>query len=337
MFVLVGDIHSGIAADDPWYENNLLKTWEQIIQYCIDNNIKTIVQTGDWFDVRRGVTQTTMNFSREKLIPMVRNNGINLIVLVGNHDSQFKNTLFPNSVREVLGLYDCVTVVDTPQTINLDGHDFDMIPWLCESNNDEILSFIRKSKSEYCVGHWELSGYYFYKNMKSSGYEPDFLKKYKQVYSGHFHTVSDGGNVHYIGTPLTLTANDEDETRGFYEFNNGYLKFIANEKIFHRKILYPMQKDVDLSEYADCEVRLFCNSVDSGFDKFETELTKIAHSVRTTINVSVDTNDESSDIVVKTTYDVMINYVDKMDKYDDVEKKTIKAYLSALWNEAQNQ
>ncbi|QFR55647.1 recombination endonuclease subunit [Yersinia phage JC221] len=340
-YLLVGDLHAGLRNDNQWNEDNLYRVFKQLVEYCKANKIDTVFQSGDFFDVRKATTQTTMNFVREKLVPLLAEAKVTMYVLVGNHDTQFKNKIRPNAPRELLSQYEWFRVVDEPETVEIwDENDnqkwIDLIPWICEENSQQIFDFIKKSTSEFCLGHFELSGYYFYKNSKSDhGLEPDFLKKYQRVFSGHYHHANEGDNVFYIGTPLTMSANDEEETRGFYEFNGKpELAFIANPDISHRRIVYPAQKDVDLSLYKNTSVRLIVNSIDNDLGKFQTELEKVAHELSIIDNLKTE-SDIDTDFEIESSYSLMIKYVDNMN-HSDEDKAEIKKLIQSLHTEAVN-
>jgi hypothetical protein len=81
--------------------------------------------------------------------------------------------------------------------------------------------------SYYCFGHFEFVGF----KMNSSyicerGQDPNEVNDFKRVYSGHFHTPSEKGNIQYLGSPYAQTFHDVDSTRGYYIFDDGELEFI---------------------------------------------------------------------------------------------------------------
>lgn len=333
-YVLIGDTHAGLRGDNPWNEDNLYAVFKQIAEYCKANGIKTGFHAGDFFDVRKATTQTTMNFVREKVVPLLEDAGLHLYVLVGNHDCQFKDKIRPNAPREILDQYDCFTVVDSPVSINLDeGNNLDLIPWICKENEKEIFDFVKKSKSNLCLGHFELSGYYFYKNSKADhGLEPDFLKKYMRVFSGHYHHANEGDNVFYIGTPLTMSANDEDETRGFYVFEGKpELTFIPNPQCHHKKVIYPKDKDIDITTLMNCSVRLFVNEIDDQLPAFQTGLEKVVYELSVKDNLKND-SDIDTDFEIETSTALMMKYIDGMN-HSDEDKAEIKKMISALYAE----
>lgn len=335
--LFIGDIHTGFKNDLDWFHDNLYAVIKQACEHATAQGIDRIVQTGDFFDVRKATTQTTMAFVRERIVPLLNEHKLHMIVLVGNHDLQYKDKIQPNAPREILSKYPCFTVIDEPTTMKIAGVDFDLIPWICEQNAASIFDFIAKSKSKFCMGHFELAGYYFYKNSKADhGLESDFLRKYDIVYSGHYHHANSGDNINYLGTPLTMTANDEDEVRGFYEFSGiPELKFIPNPQCHHKKILYPLNGDVDPKDYAGVAVRLFIDAVDDKLDKFQTAIEKVAYSVDIKNNLKND-SDISDDFEIETVSALFERYIDGMNHTDE-DKKDVKSYVTSLYNEAISQ
>lgn len=331
----LGDLHLGIKKDDPWHQSISLSLIKQAIAYSLEHNIKRWIQTGDWFDVRQATTQTTMEFIRVEIVPLLIEAGIHVDIIVGNHDIQFKNTIQPNAPRELLSEYPCFTVHDEPTTVDFDGYTVDMIPWMCESNTSKILEFIRNSQSMYCVGHFELTGFYYYKNVKSEGLARDFLERYQRVISGHYHTQSDGSNVKYIGTPYTITSGDENEERGFWihDLANDVMDFVPNNKMYHVRLDYPGQ--IDPSKYENCSVRLFAHEIDEGLTKLEHELAKVVHSLKTVNQaVLVETDTESYDMTQQpTAVDLMVESLMASDLSDDDIQESIKM-VRALYSEA---
>lgn len=332
----LGDLHNGVKEDDPWHENIVEHAIDQAIAYSKANGITQWVQSGDFFDVRKAVSQRTMNFVRTRITKKLKEAGITCFVIVGNHDMQKKDRIHPNSVTEILGKDDVYVVIDTPTTVNFEGLDYDLIPWLCKENSDEIFEFVKNSQSPWCLGHWELTGFYFYKNIPSSGYSSDFLKKYEKVVSGHFHTQSDGGNVHYIGTPYTITAGDEDDPRGFWELDTETraFTFIPNEKTWHQRLVYPGVTPEQIKNTTNCSVRLIALEVDAGLTKVEHLISRVAHDLRTinkankvNVDSSIPTTDTDPTVEISFSTDVVeIKNVSMMALLEShVEKSTLDA------------
>ncbi|QNJ50422.1 SbcD-like subunit of palindrome specific endonuclease [Escherichia phage a15] len=332
----LGDWHLGVKADDEWVQSIQLDGIKQAIEYSKKNGITTWIQYGDIFDVRKAITHKTMEFARE-IVQMLDDAGITLHTIVGNHDMHFKNTLTPNASTELLAKYPNVKVYDKPTTVDFDGCLIDLIPWMCEENTGEILEHIKTSSASFCVGHWELNGFYFYKGMKSHGLEPDFLKTYKEVWSGHFHTISEAANVRYIGTPWTLTAGDENDPRGFWMFDTETerMEFIPNNTTWHRRIHYPFKGKNDYKDFTNLSVRVIVTEVDKNLTKFESELEKVVHSLRVVskIDNSVE-SDDSEEVEVQSLQTLMEEYINAIPDITDSDREALIQYANQLYVEA---
>lgn len=332
----LGDWHLGVKADDEWIRGIQIDGIKQAIEYSKKNGITTWIQYGDIFDVRKAITHKTMEFARE-IVQMLDDAGITLHTVVGNHDMHFKNTLTPNASTELLAKYPNVKVYDKPTTVDFDGCLIDLIPWMCEENTGEILEHIKTSSASFCVGHWELNGFYFYKGMKSHGLEPDFLKTYKEVWSGHFHTISEAANVRYIGTPWTLTAGDENDPRGFWMFDTETerMEFIPNNTTWHRRIHYPFKGKIDYKDFTNLSVRVIVTEVDKNLTKFESELEKVVHSLRVVskIDNSVE-SDDSEEVEVQSLQTLMEEYINAIPDITDSDREALIQYANQLYVEA---
>lgn len=332
----LGDWHLGVKADDEWVQSIQLDGIKQAIEYSKKNGITTWIQYGDIFDVRKAITHKTMEFARE-IVQMLDDAGITLHTVVGNHDMHFKNTLTPNASTELLAKYPNVKVYDKPTTVDFDGCLIDLIPWMCEENTGEILEHIKTSSASFCVGHWELNGFYFYKGMKSHGLEPDFLKTYKEVWSGHFHTISEAANIRYIGTPWTLTAGDENDPRGFWVFDTETerMEFIPNNTTWHRRIHYPFKGKIDYKDFTNLSVRVIVTEVDKNLTKFESELEKVVHSLRVVskIDNSVE-SDDSEEVEVQSLQTLMEEYINAIPDITDSDREALIQYANQLYVEA---
>ncbi|BBI58181.1 recombination endonuclease subunit [Shigella phage SfPhi01] len=332
----LGDWHLGVKADDEWVQSIQLDGIKQAIEYSKKNGITTWIQYGDIFDVRKAITHKTMEFARE-IVQMLDDAGITLHTVVGNHDLHYKNVMHPNASTELLAKYPNVKVYDKPTTVDFDGCLIDLIPWMCEENTGEILEHIKTSSASFCVGHWELNGFYFYKGMKSHGLEPDFLKTYKEVWSGHFHTISEAANVRYIGTPWTLTAGDENDPRGFWMFDTETerMEFIPNNTTWHRRIHYPFKGKIDYKDFTNLSVRVIVTEVDKNLTKFESELEKVVHSLRVVskIDNSVE-SDDSEEVEVQSLQTLMEEYINAIPDITDSDREALIQYANQLYVEA---
>jgi len=301
---------------------------------------------GDIFDDRKSISHRSLEFNRKTIIDPIVKLGLSADIIIGNHDAMHKNTLTPNAVNEVFGKIQNFRIPDPAMTVNYDGVDIDLISWICRDNQYDIMEFVKNSKSKYCFGHFELVGFYFYTGMKSHGMDPQFLTKYDYVGSGHFHTINSSGNVFYLGTPYTITANDNNEMRGFWVFDTDDMMnplFVQNTKTWHRKITYPLADGevIDYDEYNDVRVVIDLNDKeDDAFRIIESNIEKISNRVKVNNNYVINKTREASRMVddgVKkdgTILDIAFEYVSGNDSITDDDKKQIMKKFEILYNDA---
>lgn len=333
--IILGDLHEGVGADDPFIQKAQQQLLTEMCKYAKVHGIKTMIQTGDWFDVRAGVSQDTLQFHRETVHPILEDAFESIYVIVGNHDTHYKNKITPNTPFEVLtqSLY---TVVQEPTTVAFGTTHWDLCPWVCKENREQVHEYIKSSDSDYNVGHWELDGYEFYAGVKSTGDDPDFLSKYKKVFAGHYHTSTDRGNVLYVGTPYTITFGDSNESRGFWVFDTDTesYEFVANSTCWHRTVKYNSSFDpMMIEELAGKAVRLLIESVD---DKLEGTLSQLEERCHRFVHKYIedfgfDLSDDKVD--VKKLTQTMADAVDSM-PMDTDDRDEVKKILTSLYKEA---
>lgn len=349
-FLVIGDLHIGVGKDDPWHENIRAKALEQIFEYTLENDIKTLVFLGDIFDDRKYLTHRSLEFNRKHIIEPIVKHDLEAIVIIGNHDAYHTNTLTPNAVTETFGKIKNFKVVECAETINIGGTDVDFVSWICDDNEIKIREFVKDSKSKYCFGHFELVGFYYYSGiLADSGADPQFLSKYDFVGSGHYHTINGSGNVMYLGTPYTITSNDSNEERGFFEFDTENMKtpkFIPNPKVWHRHISYPMDAnidtyDFDYSEFEGVVLNIDLNDKpDKFFENMEQRFEEVVHKIRVKNNYAVNS---ALNTVMKVDADVMkgggvkelvVEYLKNDDMIPENELDSILLKFNNLYTEA---
>lgn len=300
--IIVGDLHIGHTKDDIWREEYISKFLDDVTAYAQKNGIKNIIQTGDVFDSTTGLTHATLKTNNDHFIKNVQDKDLEAYVITGNHDLRYKNTLTPNAVREIFGGQNNFHIFDEPTTVEIEGLKIDMIPWICEDNEERIMNFIKNSDSKMCVGHFELSGFMYNATTPSSGYEPNFLSGYELVISGHYHTINSGANVQYVGTPYTLNFNDVDERRGFWILdteNIHDLEFVPNEDMWHKQINYVDDIEINIEDYKNKSVRVI---IDTEIDKdkygeFIDGIAEVAHATKIEDIFTIKNNKELKSIL----------------------------------------
>lgn len=263
------DTHAGVRNDNPAFQLYQKKCWQWFFDYIDANNIKHVIHLGDIYDRRKYVNFMSAKRLREDFLQPLCDRGIETHIIVGNHDMYYKDTHEVNALREVVdGRYKNIFVHDTPNVINIDGLDIQLMPWITDSNYDEALEAIKKPKASILMGHLELNGFTMHRGLISDhGLDRKLFENFDAVYSGHYHHRSTVGNITYIGAFGEYTWHDYSDPRGFsvLDTSSRNLKFIQNpykmfriakyDDIANPNIVEKIQQ-TNFSKYKDCYVKI---------------------------------------------------------------------------------
>ena len=163
------------------------------------NNVKTIIDLGDTFDDRKGIDFNVWSRIRQHYFNRIRELGITLHMIIGNHCVYYKNTNKINSPELLLSDYDNIIVYSNPTTTTIEGVPICMLPWINSENEAETYQHLKQTSAKIVMGHLELNGFEVTPGMlHEGGMDPDVFIKFKQVFSGHFHHKSRKGNITYL-------------------------------------------------------------------------------------------------------------------------------------------
>ena len=137
---ILGDSHFGARGDSLDFHKYFQKFYDEVFfPYLIENNIKVVFQMGDLFDRRKFINFNSLFLARKYFFDKCQQLGIELHTLIGNHDVAYKNTLEVNSPALLLNEYSNIKVYDEFTTVNFDGIPVDVVPWMCDDNQKDIL------------------------------------------------------------------------------------------------------------------------------------------------------------------------------------------------------
>lgn len=193
----VTDLHFGARGGNIAFHNYFRKFYEEeFIPYLIENNIHTVVLGGDIVEHRKSINFWALNQLRTVLMDKLRDMGIEVHCIVGNHDLYYKSTSDLNAMTELFGDYDNVNIHSEPTKVKFGNLTVDMIPWIHAGNYEHCMNFIKESKSKVLMGHLELQGFKMYKNhVSNSGLDRIHFDHYDMVITGHYHHRSSDGHV----------------------------------------------------------------------------------------------------------------------------------------------
>ena len=341
---VITDTHFGARSDSQAFSDYFYKFWTNIFfPYLREHKIDTIIHSGDLMDRRKYVNYDTLNRMRKEFIGVMVEEKITMHTIIGNHDTYFKNHARLNSVEQLFDI-DGISNNDNPVVgysepteLELpDGYKLDLIPWIAEENEVEIIDFIKASKNQVAFGHFDLYGFEMMKGVKSVYHSrsPDFLDKYDTVYSGHFHTKSNNGHVYYLGNTYEITWSDYNDQRGFHIFDTETLEctFVSNPYKMHAKIIYE-DKPIDVDPYVDQIVKLIVDKKED-IELFTNTVEELERRCET-INIIEDYGMLSSSQIEfesEDTITTLEKYVDNLsiDNTKQVKKILHEVYVEAL-------
>ena len=352
---ILGDVHFGMRNDSMHFLDFGEKFYnETFFPYLIDNNIKTIIQLGDFFDRRKYINFQTLKRTREMFLDKLYDYGIEMIVLAGNHDTFFKNTNEINSINLLLNEYDNITVIDSPQTIHMCYEDVKqdicIIPWICAENYEQSIQEIKNTSATICCGHLEIAGFAMYRGHTSEeGLDRKIFKKFELTFSGHYHHKSIQDNIVYVGTPMEMTWQDYNDIRGFHIFDlvSRDLEFIANPNVMFHRIVYDDKvesiteiNNKDLSKYNSTYVKVVVINKTNPylFDKFMTNLYNVNPIDITIAEDFTDLTEAIEDDNIdqaEDTLTILKNYIGSINE-DKLDTNKLQTIITELYIESIN-
>jgi DNA repair exonuclease SbcCD nuclease subunit len=346
--ILLGDLHMGARSGDIDFANyfNLFFT-DVLYPYMKKHGISTVIQAGDYFDNQNALSYNAWKVCRPVWVDKFLEEGWNMFVLVGNHDIAYKNTLRVNSPELILADIKAekgsIQVIKEPTTLDLDGYLFDVVPWICKQNNEAIHDFISKQTGSALIGHFAIQGFPMYKGgqVEKRGTDRALFDQYPFVFSGHFHTKSESGNIQYLGVPYEITWADFNDPKGFHVFDTvaQTLDFVVNPYNMFEKILYEDGLQIDPEDVRGKIVRLVVtdrgnleryNAFVDNLKTYPVKSLDIVESVSDKNGIAEVDLDEID--WVSNTEDYLIKVVDSIET--DLSKEDLSDYMIELQKRA---
>ena len=345
---LLNDTHCGIRGSSEIFINYQEKFYTDVFfPYLIENDINHIIHLGDYYENRRFINFKALNANRKHFLEKLREYGITMDIIPGNHDTYYKNTNDLNSLKELLGHYmNEVNIVEEPTVLDYDGMKIGLVPWICQDNEDKIQTFLKNCSADVIGGHFELIGFDMMRGVPCThGMTSDNLKRFELVMSGHYHAKSNQENIHYLGSQMEFFWNDAHDDKFFHilDTQTRELLPVRNPVTLFERIRYDDTKhDYNTMplEYLDNKFVkvVVINKTDAfTFDRF---LDRVQQRQIHELKIQEDFSEFSSDNVndegleVEDTSELLNQYVDNVETI--LDKDRIKMELSELMKEAQS-
>jgi predicted phosphodiesterase len=257
---LINDTHFGGRGDSPVFSEYIGRFYEEVFfPYLKANDIDTIVHLGDIVDRRKYISYLSLRKFRDQFINRVIHANLNLHVIIGNHDTFYKNTNEVNCMTELFGTNPPKNIqwYTDCQEVQLGSTNVLFVPWMCSDNFDSTIEKIAETDAQVCFGHLELAGFEMQKGtIIDHGYDAKIFKKFDIVLSGHYHHKSTKGNVTYLGCPYEIVWSDFYDPKGFHVFDTETreIEFVPSVLTLFEKYYYDdldrERDDVVLDDYS---------------------------------------------------------------------------------------
>lgn len=334
---LISDTHFGIKNnDEQWLNifNDYFQT--ELIPFFKKNVGKDdiLIHCGDVFDNRKSIGLNTINVVLD-IFSQLNEIFSSIKIITGNHDMYNKNTRDIISI-DILKHFSNITIYTTESYEIIDSKKCLFIPFCndCEEEK-EIINKYKKSGIDYIFCHSDISntmlgvGNYSRSKLEFENY------KGIEVYSGHIHYRSNTKNIHYIGTPYSMTRNDYNNAKGIYSLNlkNNNLEFFENT--ISPKFIKINYKDID----SNIEDIIKNNYVDLYVNENEVSLKEISSFVdkykSITGSIFVQLIEQQKDVINIDTSeklgikDYIKKYIDNLELENDV-KMNVEKYIENI-------
>lgn len=357
---LVTDTHFGWRNDSLLFHNAFVRFYDEIFFPTLkERGIETVVHLGDLFDRRKYINFHILYRTRIDFLQKLVDGGFDTHIIIGNHDTYFRDSNDVNSVTELIHLrYPNFHVYEEPQYVKFGNRSVLVVPWLNPNNMGPGLEMISKSKSDVLFGHLEIAGFHMDQNqICEHGMDRDVFKNFKMVLSGHFHHPNTDGKIQYLGSPYQMTFADLNDPRGFYILDTDTLEleFIENPNQMFHQIVYddrePEDKkalaETDFAQFEEKFVRLIVTHKTDPI-LYEQWVDNVLHAnpadTQTRDMCSLEVAEEADEqflefdennkiVVVSDTLTVLNKYVDAIGR-EDVDKSRLKDIMKELYVEA---
>tara|TARA_R110002072_G_scaffold16321_1_gene64061 strand:+ start:407 stop:1465 length:1059 start_codon:yes stop_codon:yes gene_type:complete len=344
---ILNDTHAGCRNSSDIFMDYQERFYSEVFfPYLLENNITQILHLGDYYDNRKTVNFKALAHNRKIFLEKLREYGITMDIIPGNHDVYYKNTNELNALKELQGHYmNEVNLIMEPTEMNYDGLCVGLVPWINPQNEEASLEFLSNTKATLIGAHLELQGFEMARGQVCmSGMSKSHFDRFETVLTGHFHAKSSQGNIHYLGAQYEFFWNDCGDPKHFHVLDTETRDVMAvrNPLTIYEKIYYDhekMNKFQDLSHLDEKFVKIIVVNKGNTLE-FERFVDRVQQQNIHELKIAEDFKDflgenvGDDNIKLEDTTTLVNSYVDNVTT--DLDKDRIKQEISALMTEAQS-
>jgi DNA repair exonuclease SbcCD nuclease subunit len=338
---IITDTHYGARKSSSLFHDYFEKFYKEVFFPTLDEQgITTLVHMGDAFDSRKGIDFKALTWAQRVVFDPLKERGIEVHLIVGNHDAYYKNTNIVNGVDLLLREYDNIKVYSKPTESKLDNLDVLFVPWINQENEKETTKLIKKTHCNVAMGHLELQGFRVNRQLvMEHGLESKLFEKFTRVYSGHYHTRSNNGTVFYLGNPYEMFWTDVKDDRGFHIFDTETLEHTPVNNPF--RLFYNIYYEDD--DYQLFDTREYENKIVKVIVRKKTDITKFEKFIdklysanvadlKIVENFQIQESEEFEAEESEDTISILDRYIEESET--DLEKSILQKIVKEIYQEA---
>lgn len=343
---LISDLHFGVKNNSDTY----LKIMSDFFYKTLSSFLKTREITdvrilGDLFDCRNNINVRVMNTVidifkwYEEKMPNVK-----FKCLIGNHDIYFRNRIDINSVR-ILEKYSNFEIIDSITEEIINDKTIITYPWLVEESEIENLfkSHCTSEKTwDLCLGHFEINGFEMTKgNVDENGIQRGKFKRFKRVFTGHYHLRNTIGHISYLGCPFEINWNDYGDEKGIhvYDLDTNETEFIKNnDSPKHIRIKISDILEMDQNKLKKLEGQTIKVVIDKKYE--DSEIMEAQSKINDLHLIKIDTennyieNDiDAEDVDIENLGNSLVflkEFIGNIELEEDLDRKELFEYLTDI-------
>jgi len=338
---IITDQHFGCRKNSKLFHDYFLKFYDEIFfPYLKKEGITEVIDMGDTFDSRKGIDFSALAWAKDNYYDRLKEMGITVHTIVGNHTAYYKNTNKINAVDLLLREYENVHVYDVASEVEIGNLPILFIPWINKENEESTFRFIQNSDCYCAMGHLELAGFRVNKQIvMEHGHESKLYSKFTKVYSGHYHTRSNDGRIFYLGNPYEMFWTDVGDSRGFAIFDTETLLHFHVDNPF--RLFYNIYYEdtnyqtFDAREYENKIVKVIVRKK-TDIKKFEKFIDKLyscnVSELKVIENFAIQESEEFEAFESEDTLSILNRYVQEAEI--DLDKSKINKMIQGIYQEA---
>jgi DNA repair exonuclease SbcCD nuclease subunit len=334
--VVIGDLHFGIKMADERFLGYQIEEWKKFINgYCLVNDVNQLIILGDFFDNRNYLSVKMLDTVRTQIFKY----DMDIVLLVGNHDTLYRNTNAVSSPRLIFGTHDNIQIIDTVKEMYIDDVKCLMLPWINKENYNKSIAAVKKTEAEYCFAHLALNEFEMTSGIKcTTGLNASLFKKFKGVFTGHFHLVQDVGNIHYLGSFYQTTWTDCGDQKRIYVVEDGFeLSPVPITRQIFKKIYLTKEEPITqeiIDSVADCYVKVYLSyKMTAKEDKLLSKLLDCAINVDV-IDLRLLLEEDGRDVTEEDFLEIFNGFMELQEDLDEELKTAVSNLIQKTYNEA---